>query len=102
MNQKFTLFTLFAFLSIWQSGIASAQSGENTYKQVCAACLADSAEAVLQLLALAELYGRDHGVYLDGARAEYRGGLCRSARPWFRGVLGARRLCRWVVDEQFL
>jgi cytochrome c5 len=38
MNQKFTLFTLFAFLSIWQSGIASAQSGENTYKQVCAAC----------------------------------------------------------------
>ena len=38
MNQKFTLFTLFAFLSFWQSGIASAQSGENTYKQVCAAC----------------------------------------------------------------
>jgi len=38
MNQKFTLFTLFAFLSIWQSSIAFAQSGENTYKQVCAAC----------------------------------------------------------------
>lgn len=38
MHQKSVLYLLFGFLSITVSSITNAQSGENTYKQVCVSC----------------------------------------------------------------
>ena len=38
MKLKSTVFLLSSFLGIFLAGSAYAQSGENTYKQVCASC----------------------------------------------------------------
>ena len=38
MKLKSTVFLLSSFLSIFLAGLVHAQSGENTYKQVCASC----------------------------------------------------------------
>lgn len=38
MKSKYVLSLLVALISVLLSGVAVAQSGENTYKQVCANC----------------------------------------------------------------